>query len=124
MDGGGGGAISGRLPGGGCAIGRGIGVLDNSQQLGKPKMGYAFCTSTCFCCGRNFSHNPLRVPSFRDPRTGTRKPICLRCVEMSIRTASSAASNQSSRCQKHTIHTIHSIAICHEPDQEKISNAR
>ena len=81
MDGGGGGAISGRLPGGGCAIGRGIGVLDNSQQLGKPKMGYAFCTTACFCCRRNFSYNPLRVPSFHDPRSG-REPICLRCVEM------------------------------------------
>ena len=44
-------------------------------------MGYAFCTTACFCCRRNFSYNPLRVPSFHDPRSG-REPICLRCVEM------------------------------------------
>ena len=45
-------------------------------------MGYAFCTSECFGCHRIFSYNPLRVPSFHDPRSGTREPICLQCVEM------------------------------------------
>ena len=41
-------------------------------------MGYAFCTSACFGCGRLFSYNPMRVPSIRIQ--GTREPICEACV--------------------------------------------
>ena len=44
-------------------------------------MGYALCTSACFGCGQPFSYNPVRVPSIRDPRTGSREPICQACVD-------------------------------------------
>jgi len=46
-------------------------------------MGYAFCTSSCFGCGRIFSYNPMRVPSVpaNISPTGTREPICEACVE-------------------------------------------
>jgi len=43
-------------------------------------MGYVFITSACFGCGRLFSYHPNRVPSIRDPRTGSREPICRDCV--------------------------------------------
>jgi hypothetical protein len=42
-------------------------------------MGYAFCTSACFGCGRISSHNPLHVPSIRV--YGERQPICQACVD-------------------------------------------
>jgi hypothetical protein len=45
------------------------------------KMGYALVTSACFGCHQIFSYNPLRVPSIRDPHTGTKKPICPDCVQ-------------------------------------------
>jgi len=44
-------------------------------------MGYAFVMSECFGCGRVFSYNPIRVPSIRNPETGTKEPVCKRCVE-------------------------------------------
>jgi hypothetical protein len=44
-------------------------------------MGYAFATSACFGCQRIFSYNPMRVPSIRDPHTGSREPLCGHCVE-------------------------------------------
>ena len=44
-------------------------------------MGYALCTSTCFGCGQLVSYNPMRVPSIRDPKTGSREPICQACVD-------------------------------------------
>lgn len=44
-------------------------------------MGYALCTSACFGCHRLMSYNPMRVPSIRDPNTGSREPICQACVE-------------------------------------------
>jgi hypothetical protein len=44
-------------------------------------MGYALCTSACFGCHRLMSYNPVRVPSIRDPQTGSREPICRACVE-------------------------------------------
>ena len=37
--------------------------------------------SPCISCGRIFSYNPVRVPSWRDPKTNSREPICLACVE-------------------------------------------
>jgi hypothetical protein len=43
-------------------------------------MGYYFVTSPCFGCGRIFSYNPIRVPSYRAP-DGDRKPICRVCVD-------------------------------------------
>jgi hypothetical protein len=43
-------------------------------------MGYVFVTSPCFGCGRVFSYNPMRVPSYRSP-DGDRKPICQACVD-------------------------------------------
>ena len=42
-------------------------------------MGYAYCTSACFGCGRTFCYNPMRVPSIRVK--GVREPICRDCVE-------------------------------------------
>jgi hypothetical protein len=44
-------------------------------------MGYISVTSACFGCGRVFSYNPMHVPSIRDPRTGSREPVCRDCVE-------------------------------------------
>jgi hypothetical protein len=44
-------------------------------------MGYVFATSPCFGCGQIFSYNPMRVPSIRDPKTGSREPVCKHCVE-------------------------------------------
>lgn len=44
-------------------------------------MGYALCTSHCFGCHRLFSYNPMRVPSIRDPQTGSKEPICQACVD-------------------------------------------
>jgi hypothetical protein len=44
-------------------------------------MGYAFCTSACFGCGRIFNYNPVSVPSIQHPSTGSKEPICLACVE-------------------------------------------
>jgi hypothetical protein len=41
-------------------------------------MGYALGTSACIGCGRIFSYNPMRVPSFTPPG-GTREPICEQC---------------------------------------------
>ena len=41
-------------------------------------MGYAYCMSACFGCGRLFSYNPMRVPSI--PINGMREPICETCV--------------------------------------------
>ena len=50
-------------------------------------MGYMFCTSACYGCGRVFTYNPDLVPSIRinskgqpDP-SGQREPICEDCVE-------------------------------------------
>jgi len=43
-------------------------------------MGYALATSTCFGCRRLFSYNPVRVPSIRDPDTGTKEPVCFSCI--------------------------------------------
>jgi hypothetical protein len=43
-------------------------------------MGYVYGTSACFGCERIFSYNPMRVPSIIDPKTGSREPICLDCV--------------------------------------------
>ena len=43
-------------------------------------MGYALCTSHCLGCHRLLSYNPMRVPSIRDPRTGSKEPVCADCV--------------------------------------------
>jgi len=43
-------------------------------------MAYVYATSACFGCGRIFSYHPNKVPSIRDPRTGSREPICRACV--------------------------------------------
>jgi hypothetical protein len=42
-------------------------------------VGYALCYGACLACGKFFSFNPVRVPSYNDG-TG-RKPICRACVE-------------------------------------------
>ena len=44
-------------------------------------MGWMIATSECFACHRIFSYNPERVPSIISPKTGTKEPICLACVE-------------------------------------------
>ena len=41
--------------------------------------GYAFALGPCFACGKTFSFNPLRVPSFRDNH-GVRCPVCSECM--------------------------------------------
>ena len=45
-------------------------------------MGYVFCTSPCLCCGRLFSYNVHRVPSFRTrpDDASSREPVCLSCM--------------------------------------------
>jgi hypothetical protein len=42
-------------------------------------MGYVYCHSACFGCGRIFSYNPKWVPSI--PVDGEREPVCRACVE-------------------------------------------
>jgi hypothetical protein len=44
-------------------------------------MGYALCFGYCFGCHKQFAFNPMRVPSIRDPKTGSKEPICWDCVE-------------------------------------------
>jgi hypothetical protein len=42
-------------------------------------MGSVFCIGTCYGCKRQFSFNPMRVPSlFVDD---DRRPICRACVD-------------------------------------------
>ena len=43
-------------------------------------MGYVQILGSCFACGRRFTFNPHRVPSFRDPKSGEREPICSTCI--------------------------------------------
>ena len=42
-------------------------------------MGYAFCIGACISCGRQFSFNPVRVPSVRV--NGVKEPVCRDCIE-------------------------------------------
>ena len=42
-------------------------------------MGYAIATGTCYCCGRIFYFNPVRVPSARD-QNGEKQPVCKNCI--------------------------------------------
>jgi hypothetical protein len=41
-------------------------------------MGYAFCVGHCIACGRQFTFNPVKVPSVRVE--GRREPVCASCV--------------------------------------------
>lgn len=43
-------------------------------------MGYALCIGDCYACGKTFSFNPVRVPSFRD-KNNVRQPVCRSCME-------------------------------------------
>lgn len=43
-------------------------------------MGYALCIGECYVCGKQFTFNPLHVPSWRDSN-GVRQPLCRQCVE-------------------------------------------
>ena len=43
-------------------------------------MGYAVMFGPCFCCGRTFGFNPVRVPSVRDEHN-KRQAVCRDCVE-------------------------------------------
>src|SRR6516162_8995233 len=101
-----------------CAIGRGIGLLDNSQQLGSLKWDMPSAPPPASVAGATFPiiRCACRASMIRGPAAS---PSASGASRWSIRTASSAAPNQSPRRQKHTIHTIHLIAICHEPDQER-----
>jgi hypothetical protein len=38
--------------------------------------GYATLVAPCFVCGRPFTSNPLRVPSYQN------NPICKPCIEL------------------------------------------
>ena len=102
-----------------CAIGRGIGLLDNSQQLGSLKWDMPSAPPPASVAGATFPiiRCACRASMIRGPARAS--PSASGASRWSIRTASSAAPNQSPRRQKHTIHTIHLIAICHEPDQER-----
>ena len=43
-------------------------------------MGYAFVFAPCLVCKREFSMNPVRVPSFR--WNGVKEPICKSCMDV------------------------------------------
>jgi len=45
-------------------------------------MGYAMAASACFGCGKVFMYNPHRVPSFPDPKTMQKEPVCKECMEL------------------------------------------
>jgi hypothetical protein len=55
-------------------------AMNYFRKKGWQIMGYAFCTSACFGCGRTFSYNPIHVPSIR--HHGERQPICRLCVDI------------------------------------------
>ena len=42
-------------------------------------MGCALMIGTCFACGKTFTFNPVRVPSFRDEHN-IRQPVCAGCM--------------------------------------------
>jgi len=42
-------------------------------------MGYALVLARCLVCKRQFSMNPVRVPSFKVD--GVKEPICKPCIE-------------------------------------------
>ena len=42
-------------------------------------MGYAFVIGSCLVCKRQFTYNPVRVPSFRVD--GVKEPICQSCID-------------------------------------------
>jgi len=42
--------------------------------------GYAIVLGECYACGKRFTFNPVRVPSFRDEH-GVKQPICRSCME-------------------------------------------
>lgn len=44
-------------------------------------MGFAVCMGYCFGCKRTFTFNPNKVPSIRDPNTGSKEPVCENCVK-------------------------------------------
>jgi len=44
-------------------------------------MGVVQAYSACVGCRLLFFYNPMLVPSWRDPRTGAREPICQACVD-------------------------------------------
>jgi len=44
-------------------------------------MAWMSCTSRCFGCNVLFTYNPDLVPSIRDPKTGSKEPICQSCVD-------------------------------------------
>lgn len=45
-------------------------------------MAYMIAHGPCWCCGRAFSFNPDLVPSFRDPETNVKEPVCDTCMEL------------------------------------------
>lgn len=44
-------------------------------------MGYMFAMGPCGACGKVFSYNPEKVPSFRRTPESLREAICRECVE-------------------------------------------
>lgn len=44
-------------------------------------MGYALAIGACFACGKTFSFNPVKVPSFRD-KNGEKQPVCRDCMTL------------------------------------------
>jgi hypothetical protein len=42
-------------------------------------MGHALMIGTCYACGKTFTFNPVRVPSFRDEHN-IRQPVCGECM--------------------------------------------
>lgn len=44
--------------------------------------GYMFVMGPCFACKRVFSFNADFVPSFPDPNTGVKEPVCGNCMRL------------------------------------------
>jgi len=42
-------------------------------------MGYVFMIAPCGSCGKRFTFNPMKVPSFKDAK-GVKQPVCKPCL--------------------------------------------
>lgn len=43
--------------------------------------GYVIAVGQCYGCNRTFGFNPCRVPAIRDPKSGSKIPICRACID-------------------------------------------
>lgn len=44
-------------------------------------MSHAMLMTQCYDCGQPIICNPTKVPSIKDPDTGTLKPLCADCIK-------------------------------------------